>query len=159
MAGGNGQAPPHTTGASEPGVYTGETVICFGGREVPLRLRYREIAALRSLYGNEWPDRYREAIDGDAAILAKILAIMSGIAEDEILDMTPAGHLAVADAMLDMYFVAQHGPAWRQKREEARTAAAEASVTEGPLLQMLTRLLRASRRPQQSESPQPTSGS
>lgn len=143
-------------------VYSGEVALRFGQRDVTLRLRYREVARLKSEFGKQWSDRYRDAIDGDAEAMAKVLSITSGMSEDEVLDLPPAGHLRIGSALLDLFFIHQHGPDWEAERDKARAAneaaEVEAAAQAGPLLRLLTQLLKLLQRRQQSESRPATSG-
>lgn len=138
---------------TEANGYTGEVVLRTGPHAITLRMRYREIAALISAFGRDWPQQYHEALSGDAALQAKILAITSGKTEDEILDLSPPlGLMTVQEPMVELFYIAQYGNDWKTKREEANK-----KEERGPL-QSLIRSLLGSQPPGASESRSPISG-
>lgn len=141
--------------ATEANGYTGEVVLRAGSHVLTLRMRYREIAALISAFGRDWPQQYHEAMAGDAALQAKILAILCGMTEDEMLDLSPPlGLVTVQDPMLEAFYVGQYGNNWKDKRD---AAAKEAASTPRPLPSLIRSLLGLQPRPG-SESHPATSG-
>jgi hypothetical protein len=118
--------------------YTGEVVVEAGPHRLILRMRYRELATIRSEFGKEWAAQYQEALDGDAMLQAKFLAIMSGASVDEILDLSPPlGIVTMAEPLLQAFFVAQYGHDWRQKRAEVQ----EVEERKNPFLNSIRSLL------------------
>ena len=138
----------------EPNAYTGEAVYKSGPHTLTMRMRYRELAALRTAFGEDWPAQYELALKGDPGLQAKILAIMCGMTEEDMLDLSPPlGLAAVVQPMMDMFFVAQYGPAWREKLRESK----EEKEAQNPFLSLI-RSLTGSRPPPASASQPATSG-
>jgi len=145
--------------------YTGETSLTVGGRKIVLRMRWREIAALRAALGGEtnengvpkWMTEVERAChEQDAETLATVVEILSDMSRDEFLDAEPPiVFLHLKDVLTDLVLTARLGPDWRKMVE----APLSGDDDDDRPLARLIRLLRAFRQPPASASPRGTSGS
>jgi len=138
----------------EANAYTGEAVVRSGPHTLTLRMRYRELAALRTKFGSDWPAQYELALKGDPILQAQILAIMTGMSEEDLLDLSPPlGLVSITAPMIDMFYVAQYGPEWQEKLKESK----EEREKDNPFWSLIQSLT-GSRQPPTSASRPQTSG-
>lgn len=148
---------------SKPDPYTGTITVEWGGRQITLRMRWKEVAALRAAFGGElvegtqetkWSRALGKAVcEQDVETIAKAVSICSGLSVDEVMELDPAPPWTqVTGVLVELTNTAMLGPDWK-----TREPASKENGEDRPFGRLIRSLYGSARRPASASRPE-TSG-